>query len=124
MKKQNKNKKGFTLVEVIVVAVIVAILAAVAIPIYQQYVDDSGDDSAQNASGAIASFCGACRAAGGTVTGAPTTYAAGATITCTGPGTTIQVPVGVTAEVTWANPGNVNAVHVDGGTAAGFDNAF
>jgi type IV pilus assembly protein PilE len=33
MKKQNINKKGFTLVELMVVAVIVAILASVAIPL-------------------------------------------------------------------------------------------
>lgn len=36
-----KNNKGFTLVEVIVVAVIVAVLAAVAIPLYIGYVNDS-----------------------------------------------------------------------------------
>ena len=36
-----KLSKGFTLVEVIVVAVIVAILAAVAIPLYLTYVQDS-----------------------------------------------------------------------------------
>lgn len=65
----NKAKKGFTLVEVIVVAVIVAILAAVAIPIYQSYVSDSRNNSAKNAGGAVASFLGACVAASGTANG-------------------------------------------------------
>lgn len=42
------SKKGFTLVEVIVVAVIVSILAAVAIPNYQQYLEDSRQDAVDN----------------------------------------------------------------------------
>lgn len=62
------KKRGFTLAEVIVVAVIVAILAAVAIPIYQQYVINSGNNAAENAAGSFASFGGACRASGGTGT--------------------------------------------------------
>ena len=36
-----KNKKGFTLVEIIVVLVILAILAAIAIPTVLGYVDDA-----------------------------------------------------------------------------------
>jgi prepilin-type N-terminal cleavage/methylation domain-containing protein len=50
------GKKGFTLVEVIVVAVIVAVLAAVAIPLYMGYLDStrqqSVDQLAQAASAA------------------------------------------------------------------------
>ena len=36
-----KNKRGFTLVEIIVVLVILAILAAVAVPTALGYVDDA-----------------------------------------------------------------------------------
>lgn len=41
MKKQ--NKKGFTLVEVIVVLVILAILIAIAVPSVMKYIDDAKD---------------------------------------------------------------------------------
>ena len=41
MKHIHNGSKGFTLVEVIVVAVIVAVQAAVAIPLYIGYVNDS-----------------------------------------------------------------------------------
>jgi len=54
-----KNQKGFTLVEVIVVAVIVAVLAAVAIPLYNGYIKDSRKNVADNLGGTVASACGA-----------------------------------------------------------------
>lgn len=41
MKKLNKNQKGFTLVEIIVVLVILAILAAATIPTMLGFVDDA-----------------------------------------------------------------------------------
>jgi prepilin-type N-terminal cleavage/methylation domain-containing protein len=53
MTKLLKNNKGFTLVEVIVVAVIVLILAAVAIPLYQGYMLDSRQATAENIGGTI-----------------------------------------------------------------------
>ncbi|MFW5813350.1 MAG: prepilin-type N-terminal cleavage/methylation domain-containing protein, partial [Fibrobacterota bacterium] len=40
--------KGFTLIEVIVVAVIVAVLAAVAIPLYNGYIHDTRQDVVDN----------------------------------------------------------------------------
>jgi type IV pilus assembly protein PilA len=61
VRKMVKNKKGFTLVEVIVVAVIVAILAAVAIPLYLGYVKDSRASIASNTAGSIASALAASR---------------------------------------------------------------
>ena len=54
-----KNQKGFTLVEVIVVAVIVAILAAVAIRLYNGYINDSRTNVCNNIAGSVASACGA-----------------------------------------------------------------
>ncbi|MBD3391550.1 MAG: prepilin-type N-terminal cleavage/methylation domain-containing protein [Chitinivibrionales bacterium] len=61
MLRKKKKEKGFTLVEVIVVAVIVAILAAVAIPLYIGYVQSSRAQTATNAAGAAASFLAAAR---------------------------------------------------------------
>jgi prepilin-type N-terminal cleavage/methylation domain-containing protein len=43
-----RNNKGFTLVEVIVVAVIVAVLALVAIQLYQGYVREARRNTAEN----------------------------------------------------------------------------
>ena len=43
MKKIRKNKKGFTLVEVVVVLVIIAILIAIAVPSVMKYIDDANE---------------------------------------------------------------------------------
>lgn len=43
MKKLKGNKKGFTLIEMIVVIVIIAILAAIAVPAIMKYIDDAKD---------------------------------------------------------------------------------
>ena len=50
------NRKGFTLVEVIVVAVIVAVLALVGIQLYQGYVIESQRNTAENLAASAASF--------------------------------------------------------------------
>jgi prepilin-type N-terminal cleavage/methylation domain-containing protein len=63
---KRKNQKGFTLVEVIVVAVIVAVLAAVAIPLYIGYIQDANRNAANNAAGSCASFCAAAINSGAT----------------------------------------------------------
>jgi prepilin-type N-terminal cleavage/methylation domain-containing protein len=99
---QAKAQRGFTLVEVIVVAIIVAALAGVAIPMYTSYVSTSRQNAAANAAGSIAAFMGACSNQNGTTTApgftlnSPTTVAPGASLSCdaTTPPTTMQLPVG------------------------------
>lgn len=118
-----KNQKGFTLVEVIVVAIIVAILAAVAVPLYLQYVTNSRSSSASNAAGAIATFCGACRNASGTFEGftSGTAITTAQLITChsTSMGTTTShIPDNVNVTV---NAATVIAVHENGGNPSTFN---
>ena len=50
---KQRNSKGFTLVEVLVVVVILAILAAIAVPIYLNYVKSARAGEAQEAIGSI-----------------------------------------------------------------------
>jgi prepilin-type N-terminal cleavage/methylation domain-containing protein len=50
---KQRNTKGFTLVEVLVVVVILAILAAIAVPIYLKYVQSARAGEAQEAIGSI-----------------------------------------------------------------------
>jgi|GEM_PF-1932937 len=65
--KATKNNKGFTLVEVIVVAVIVLILAAVAIPLYNGYIRDSRQAALENITGSVASLAGTSAQVQGTI---------------------------------------------------------
>ena len=48
-----RERKGFTLVEVLVVVVILAILAAIAVPIYLHYVESARAGEAQEAIGSV-----------------------------------------------------------------------
>jgi len=127
MSTQKKNtRKGFTLVEVIVVAVIVAILAAVAIPIYQQYVTDSRANSTSNAGGSIASFMGACVASAGTASPIAATTGPN-TITCTrtAGNVTIAIPPEIQITISSATAsGTVTAVHTKCATAADCTKTF
>lgn len=93
--KKHQNK-GFTLVEVIVVAVIVAVLAAVAIPLYTNYVNDARQGVVDNAAASAASFLGVVRNADATLIPAAGTYS-----TLTGPNSTSWIaPTGVSVTTT------------------------
>ena len=75
MQKYLKNNKGFTLVEVIVVAVIVLVLAAVAIPLYNGYIKDSRRNVASNNAASMASALVAAVQSGDVIAGTWPTYA-------------------------------------------------
>ena len=94
---RKQKQRGFTLVEVIVVAVIVAAMAAVAVPLYLAYIDNSRLNAATNAAGSVASFLGACRNSSGApdILANPGDVAGGATsatITCVITGSTAAQP--------------------------------
>jgi prepilin-type N-terminal cleavage/methylation domain-containing protein len=116
--KNIKGQRGFTLVEVIVVAIIVAALAAVAVPMYTSYVTSSRENAAANAAGSVASYMGACINQGGSVTSAPALPHAGTantTLTCSATGAaTIQLPIGIHITISdLAATGVVTAYHVN-----------
>jgi prepilin-type N-terminal cleavage/methylation domain-containing protein len=115
-----KNQKGFTLVEVIVVAIIVAALAAVAIPVYTSYVSNSRNNAAANAAGSIASFMGACVNQGGTITTAPDHDGTDtASVTCTAGNARITLPRNIEISISnVAASGTVTARHVDSDTGS------
>jgi type IV pilus assembly protein PilE len=52
--KRQKSRRGFTLVELMVVIVIVALLAAIAVPLYMNYTKDAKRSEAAGALAAVA----------------------------------------------------------------------
>lgn len=59
MENTKKNKKGFTLVELIVVLVIIAILAAILIPTMSGYIGRARKSSAQSSAKSMVTACAA-----------------------------------------------------------------
>jgi type IV pilus assembly protein PilA len=130
---QKIGQRGFTLVEVIVVAIIVAALAGVAIPMYTNYVKTSHSNAAANAAGSVASWMGQCLSQTGTVS-VPGGYTAGATsftagtdpitITCTVNGTQVSsmaLPPKIRFSISnLTSNGNIHAFHMDGGDTANY----
>jgi prepilin-type N-terminal cleavage/methylation domain-containing protein len=127
---KKQSQKGFTLVEVIVVAIIVAALAGVAIPMYTSYVKTSHTNASANAAGSVASFMGSCINQTGTVTGAGVTagaFTAGtATIQldCTaaaGVVSSMQLPANIKFNISaLAATGSVKATHTAGGDTTSY----
>ena len=120
MNKLLKSNKGFTLVEVIVVAVIVMVLAAVAIPLYNGYVQDSRTAALSNTAGAIAGTLGSAAQMGIlSGTGTPATATAAGKIAFTGTSpmgnpitTEVLIPKGMKASIV-AVTGGGTAIAVD-----------
>lgn len=117
-----KGQRGFTLVEVIVVAIIVAALAGVAIPMYTSYVTSSRENAAANTAGSIASYMGSCINQAGTVAsstitaGTETNGLAAGTLTCTAGNTKMEVPKNFKINISsFTTSGSVEATHVGGG---------
>jgi type IV pilus assembly protein PilA len=101
----SRKEKGFTLVEVIVVAVIVAVLAAVAIPLYMGYIHDSRLNVCNNIGGSVASAAGATVQQGKWNSSFETNYTSGTPVNfpavdSTAPPNVIAVPEDFTVNVT------------------------
>jgi prepilin-type N-terminal cleavage/methylation domain-containing protein len=117
-----RGQKGFTLVEVIVVAIIVAALAAVAIPLYSSYVSSSRKNAAANTAGSIASFCGACRNSAGSTVVDSLPGTGGGAMHCSGKSDTTRIQIPTDLKITYNAalgnaPGSVKATHVADSTA-------
>ncbi len=121
MLKQLKKNKGFTLVEVIVVAVIVAVLALVAIQLYQGYVRDARLNTAENLAASAASYLQTERNRGCSMSGA--TVPGGTQIAVTTPAGvtpanfTVPSNANVTFTGTQVNGGSVTAIVGSGSNA-------
>ena len=121
---QSRKEKGFTLVEVIVVAVIVAVLAAVAIPLYMGYIRDSRINVANNVAGSVASACGATRQQDTTIAIFNGTLTGGNGVSLTFPGLNsvnnlIAIPEGYSVAIA-TGAGTVVVTHSSGGSSRTF----
>jgi len=110
MLQKSRNRQGFTLVEVIVVAVIVAILSAVAVPLYLGYINSAKVSTANNIAGAAASYLASARNSGNT-----TDF----TSPLTGSAAWSYTPDNSTTAVTFKMPDTTASVTVNGTMAAG-----
>lgn len=63
----NKNQKGFTLIELMIVVAIIGILAAIALPAYQNYTDKAKFTEVINATAAAKSAVEVCAQVDGDV---------------------------------------------------------
>jgi type IV pilus assembly protein PilA len=63
----NKNQKGFTLIELMIVVAIIGILAAIALPAYQSYTDKAKFTEVINATAAAKSAVEVCAQVEGNV---------------------------------------------------------
>lgn len=128
MRRSNfKAQRGFTLVEVIVVAVIVAILAGVSIPLYLGYINESRNNAAVNAAGSAASFAAACVNGSKNINldeNGLTGLANGTVrVTCTDPNSTpanaitasLVIPTGIRLRLNQANGNAIIGNHTGGG---------
>ena len=69
MNMNNKNQKGFTLIELMIVVAIIGILAAIALPAYQNYTQKAKFTEVTNATAAAKTAVEICAQTLGTVTG-------------------------------------------------------
>ncbi len=109
-------RKGFTLIEVLVVAVIVAVLAAVAIPAYNGYIRTSKERVATNTAGTIASALAAYYSDWQNSKSMLEDLTAGAGTSLLIPGNPLKMPTDF--KLTSTEDGVVTVVHIDG-TATG-----